>query len=147
MDIHYRFKIDRWAIRLFAIIMIPNIIWSLTAGPQDALMVESRTPVCDIIGSIFQVLMLASLILLQRENRPSPMPGPMKVSTIILTGGYLLCWVSHFAGFTPLVFILAMAVLPCLAFGAFAIGRKNYLAAAFCTIFTVCHICFAIMSY
>lgn len=144
---NYRYQLDLWAILLFAIAMVPNVIWGLFSGPDDVLHVDSITPIVDIVGLISQVLMLVSLMLLRRKDRPQTMARIWEISTISMLIFYLCVWISHFFGYTPKSFIVAMAILPCLFFGAFSIGRRNWLSLSFCLIFSICHILFAIENY
>ena len=69
----YKFGIDTWAIWLFAVIMLPNIIWALSDLPNDILKSETLTPVLDNIMTIAQVLAILSLCLIKNretQNRP-----------------------------------------------------------------------------
>jgi len=143
----YKYRFDWWALILLVVVMIPNIIWGIFSPSDDVLRIESQTPIADTIGSISQVLMLASLMLLRRKNSPSTNEKNWNIATLLLTTLYLICWISHFMGYTPKAFIIAMAVIPCMFFGSYAIGKRNFLALFFCAIFSVCHILFAVVNY
>lgn len=144
---NYHYQLDLWAITLFVVVMVPNVIWGIYSAPNDVLHVDSVTPITDIIGSISQVLMLMSLMLLSRKDRPQTMARKCKFTAIGMLVLYMGAWISHFFGYTPKSFIVAMAILPCLFFGAFSIGRRNWLSLGFCLIFSICHILFAIENY
>ncbi|MBO7222212.1 MAG: hypothetical protein J6V37_04095, partial [Clostridia bacterium] len=61
MSKKYKMGFDIWALVLFVVIMIPNIIWFAIPAPNDILRTESITKIADTIASISQVVMLVAL--------------------------------------------------------------------------------------
>lgn len=41
---YYCYQWDFWAILLFAIVMVPNVIWGFFSAPDNVLHVDSMTP-------------------------------------------------------------------------------------------------------
>lgn len=132
---------------MFAIIMIPNIIWSFVPAPNDILKAESVTVLLDSIASVSQVLMILGLCVFINKDNCKLNINPLTISTAICTILYYLCWVLYYTGIVQSVIILGLAVLPCVAFLLFAIDRKNYIAIIPTAIFTVCHIIFAVVNF
>ena len=65
---NYRFGFDFGAAVLFAAVMLPNIYWFAVPAPNDILRGASVTPTIDIIGSVFQVLMIGLLCILKNTT-------------------------------------------------------------------------------
>lgn len=143
----YLLRVDWVAGLLFLVLMVPNVLWGLVPPADDPLRVVSRTQVVDGIASVAQVIMIAVLFLLRRTDAPVPMARKWIVATIGCMALYLLLWVMYYCGIGSAILVVAMAVVPCLSFMAFAIGRNNWLGLIFCGIFLVCHTVFAIANY
>lgn len=130
---------------LFAAIMAPNLIWFLIPAPVDILRRESLTPTLDAVGSVFQVLMVVLLCFV--KNTSAGKQAPYLWSTAACYGLYCIAWVAYYLGITSSVVMLTLCLAPCLAFGFFAVGRKNYPAMLFLAGFTVCHLIFGIVNF
>ena len=64
----YRIGFDIFGLLLFLLIIIPNFIWFAVPAPNDVLRVESITPIIDGIGSVSQVVFIATLCILKRKD-------------------------------------------------------------------------------
>lgn len=143
----YELSFEFWALLLFIIIMIPNFIWFAIPAPNDILKAKSITETVDTVASVCQILMIAALCLFRnRENRK------LCVSPcIIIMAGccllYFLSWIVYYAGIVNVIVILGLTIPPCLAFCFFAIDRKNWIALIPISIFTICHLIYAIVNF
>ena len=78
----YKLGFESWGLALFLGIMLPNFIWFAVPAPNDILRGESVTEVADIIGSVFQAVMIAALCLLKRNDCPKLRFSPLIVGVI-----------------------------------------------------------------
>ena len=115
----YKFGLEYRGLILFPVVMLPVFIWSALPAPNDILRAESITEIADIIGSVYQVIMIAALCLLKRTD-------------------------CRKFGFSPLVI---GAVICCAAFLIFALDRKNYIAVVPVCVFIVCHSIYGVVNY
>lgn len=142
----YKFGFDLYALLLFLIIMIPNFIWFAIPAKIDILRSPSRTPIIDTIGSIFQILMLASLICLKRNYQFKNKPL-LLLSSILFIILYYISWILYYLTFKQDRVIIALTICPCLTFMLFALYRKNYVSSIFLIFFTICHIMFLFLNF
>lgn len=143
----YRFGFEVWGLVLFLVIMLPNFIWFIVPAPDDILRGESVTEVADIIGSIFQAVMIAALCLLKRTDRPKLRFSPLVVGVIVCCIAYWSGWILYYNGIADAVAVLLLTVPSCAAFLLFALDRKNYIAAVSVCGFTVCHLIYAFANF
>jgi len=143
----YTFQLDVWAILLFVAFMVPYGIWSFTHGENDLLDVVSNTPIADAIGMVFQVIMLALLMLFRSKDAPEQMNSVLKYSILLTAGGYLACWVAYWAGGTSVVIPILMALLPCLSFACLCLARRARMALLMCAVFSSAHLIYAIVNF
>ena len=143
----YKMSFDVWALVVFLIIMIPNFIWSAVPAPDDILRTESATKVIDIIGSIFQVLMIFTLCVFINPDRNKLSFTKTIIAMICCIVIYFCSWVFYYLGVTNGLVILGLTIPPCVAFLFFAVDRKNYISVIPIAIFTVCHIIFGVVNY
>lgn len=143
----YQFRFQPWGLLVFLIVMIPNFIWFAYPAPNDVLRVPSITPHLDIVGSIFQIIMIAALCGIKNRNA-----SPLKISKgMILSGLFCLCyyasWGWYYMGNTSAVVILGLTIAPCLEFLFFAIDRKNMAAVLPTIAFSICHLVYGIVNF
>ncbi len=138
---------DVWALLLFAVIMIPNIIWGFIPAPNDILRNESLTPVIDTIASAAQIALVFALCAIRNLSAGKLRFSPLVITSVICTLLYLFCWVLYYLGFIGNAVIIGMAILPCAAFFTYALDRKNVIAIVPVSIFTVCHMIFALVNF
>ncbi|MGM9942412.1 MAG: hypothetical protein ACI32N_10570 [Bulleidia sp.] len=143
----YRPGFEIWGLILFLVIMIPNFIWFAVEAPHDILRGESVTETTDTIASVCQVLMIMALCLIR--NREC---GKIRLSRCLIAAGvscllYDLYWGFYYLGMTNAAVILGLTVFPCLSFLFFAMDRKNMIAVIPLSIFTVCHLIYAVVNF
>lgn len=143
----YRFGLEPWALLLFALIMLPNILWAFMPAPDDVLRVESLTPVTDMLASAAQAVTIAALVLLRHERRPQTVRSGMCAASALCLLGYWLAWALYYQGVTNAAVILMMTLLPCAALLLFAINRRNLPAFMTGSVFTVCHCIFSMINF
>lgn len=143
----YKMGFDIWALVLFVVIMIPNIIWFAISAPNDILRTESITKIPDAIASISQVVMLAALCVFINTGREKRNATRFIRAVIINCVLYFVCWIFYYIGISNAVVILGMTIFPCLAFLFFAMDRKNNIAIIPIIIFTICHLIYGIVNY
>lgn len=143
----YRFSFDISGLVIFLIVMIPNFIWFAVPAPNDILRNESVTAVVDTIGSIFQVLFVATLCILINKERNKLHFSPLIISSIVCIALYFVGWVLYYKGFTNSLVILSLTLPPCLSFIFFALDRKNIFAVVFVTCFTICHLIYGVVNF
>ena len=136
----YRFRFDPWALALFALVMLPNILWfSLPARPSDVLRAPSALPAADATASIARILMLACLCFLENAGAPPVRARALTLACALCVFAYLACWALYFRGIAPPPVLWGLCLFPCAAFILFSLGRENFPALAFALVFTVCH--------
>lgn len=143
----YRFGFDISGLVIFLIVMIPNFVWFSVTAPNDILRNESVTAIVDMIGSIFQVLFIASLCILINKERNKLHFSSLIIFSIICIAIYFIGWVLYYNGITNSLVILSLTFPPCLAFILFALDRKNIIAVVFATCFTICHLIYGIVNF
>lgn len=137
----YKFGIDTWAIWLFAVIMLPNIIWALSDLPNDILKSETLTPVLDNIMTIAQVLAILSLCLIKnRETQNRPIKSSLPAISVAVCMLYYSAWIFYFSGGSDGFILTALCVTPCVALILYCLFRKNAPALLFTALFSVFHI-------
>lgn len=143
----YKLKFDIFGALLFLIIMIPNFIWFAVPAPNDILRHESITPIVDAIGSVCQIIFVASLCVITNKERARIKLSPLLISSIICICLYFLGWVLYYNGFVNPVVIICLTLPPCVAFILFALDRKNYIAFIPAVCFTICHLIFGTVNF
>lgn len=148
----YKLGFDFWALILFALIMIPNIVYWCIPAFTDLNMDGTM----DTFARIFQVIGVALLLFMvkkpqeetdgkkeeQTQSKPFFDSLFMTVSLLVLL--YYAAWIIYFCAALNTGIILFLAGCPCLALLMFAVERKNYFALAPLAIFSVLHILSAI---
>ena len=142
---NYRFGFDVGAAVLFAAVMLPNIYWFAVPAPNDILRGASVTPTIDIIGSVFQVLMIGLLCIL--KNTAAGKRTKLLWGAAACYGIYCAAWIVYYRGIVAPLVILALCLAPCLAFGFYAAGRKNCPVQIFLAGFTICHLIYGIVNF
>ncbi|OQC11540.1 MAG: hypothetical protein BWX74_00120 [Tenericutes bacterium ADurb.Bin087] len=143
----YKFNLELWAIVLFAMILIPNLIWIIVPPAIDPLRVESITKGVDIATIIVQVLMIASLTLLANEEVEKVKLNPLLTTTIVMVLLYVVSWVMYYINLFNIVILLGLTLCPCVAIILYAIDRKNIFGLVFAALFTIGHFIFAFANF
>ena len=143
----YTMGFDLWGLLLFAIIMLPNLIWMAHPAPNDVLRAESVTPVVDIIGSICQMAMIFCLCFIRRVDARPLRLSPMVVAALVCVLVYLAAWGCYYAGITNQLILLLLTLVPCTAFLLYLADRQNGIGLIPAALFTLCHVIFAIVNF
>ncbi|MBO5502677.1 MAG: hypothetical protein J6K73_00475 [Clostridia bacterium] len=143
----YTMGFDLWGVLLFAIIMLPNLVWMTHPAPNDVLQVESATPVLDMIGSICQVAMMFGLCFIRRVDAKPLRLSPHLVAALVCVLVYLAAWSCYYAGIANALVILLLTLVPCAAFILYLADRQNGIGLIPAALFTLCHIIFAIANF
>ena len=137
-----KIRFNIYGLLLFLIIMIPNIIWLIVPAKNDILRVESITPLVDNIASIFQAMMILCLCFINKKQE-----NKYGVSSILCVALYFISWALYYCSIVNVAIILAMCILPCLAFVFYEIKIRNWLALIPTLIFSVLHLVYGIINF
>ena len=143
----YKLGFDISGLVIFLIIMLPNFIWFAVPAPNDILRQESITPIVDIIGSVCQIIFVASLCIVINKERDSIRISPLLISTAFCIGLYFLGWVLYYNGIVNPMVIICLTLPPCIAFIFFALDRKNIIAFIPTVCFTICHLIYGTVNF
>ena len=135
----YQFGLNVFAIILFVLVMIPNLIWFFVPSQNDVLRNESVTKILDVFGSIFQVFTVAALCAFRNEKA-----GKLQISLLFITS--LLCllfyyvfWILYYCNYTHAAVLIGLSIFPCASFLLYGKKKKNYIALIPAFVFTVLH--------
>ena len=143
----YKLGFDISGLVIFLIIMLPNFIWFAVPAPNDILRQESMTPIVDIIGSVCQIIFIASLCIVINKERDSIRISPLLISSAFCIGLYFLGWVLYYNGIVNPMVIICLTLPPCIAFIFFALDRKNIIAFIPAVCFTICHLIYGTVNF
>lgn len=143
----YKLGFDISGLVIFLIIMLPNFIWFAVPAPNDILRQESMTPIVDIIGSVCQIIFVASLCIVINKERDSIKISPLLISSAFCIGLYFLGWVLYYNGIVNPMVIICLTLPPCIAFIFFALDRKNIIAFIPAVCFTICHLIYGTVNF
>ena len=143
----YKLGFDISGLVIFLIIMLPNFIWFAVPAPNDILRQESMTPIVDIIGSVCQIIFVASLCIVINKERDSIRISPLLISSAFCIGLYFLGWVLYYNGIVNPMVIICLTLPPCIAFIFFALDRKNIIAFIPAVCFTICHLIYGTVNF
>lgn len=144
---NYKPGFDPWGTLLFAVIMLPNVIWFLVPAPVDVLRNPSVTPTADAVASFFQMVMVAAICMLRNAAGGSPMGIMWRWGIGAAVLFYFAGWGFYYAGITSVMVVMDLCIAPCLAFILFALARKNAVALAAATGFMACHVYYGIVNF
>lgn len=144
---NYKFGFDVWALVLFGLIMLPNVIWFCIPSQNDILRNESTTQVLDVFVTVFQVIMLAVLCVIKNKNAVK-----IKFSMFVILSAafgllYYVCWILYYCGIVRAVVLLGLCILPCGAFLFYAVDRKNYFAVVPIAVFAALHLTSTLINF
>lgn len=143
---NYKPGFDVGGLIVFLIIMIPNFVWFALPAPNDILRGDSITETVDAAGSVFQFLTIAALCVLIRKERLALKRGYIIAAGICVLI-YYAGWALYYSGLTAPPVIAALTLPPCLALLLYAVGRRNFAAVIFGSIFTLCHLIYGTVNF
>ena len=144
----YRFGFSLAGLLLYALQLLPNILWML-APPANNLLAKNSSPypILNILEQVFGVATVALLILLINKGRGRN-PKLFVGLAILFLAGYYLSWILYYQGVvSPWLLIIGIAAMPPLYFFFSGLWLKNYIVLIPCTIFGVIHIAITCSSY
>lgn len=148
MNREYRIGFDVWGFVLFLLVMLPNFIWFLVPASYDVFRLESQTPEVDVVASFFQVVMVAMICMFIKLDAA---PFKLKSPFVLTAGGccliYYITWILYYLDFINGPLIIAMCLLPCMAFFFYELDRKNYLSMIPTIGFTICHLIYGLVNH
>ena len=142
----YKIGVDLWAILLFALVMLPNIV--AFSVPKFSALLDAETGTLEITATVFQVIFVALLIFIVHEGkRRLNFRSPL----VILCGGALVCyyvaWICLFCAAVNAAVYLALAIFPCVAFLVFEVERRNFFALVPTAVFSILHLISSCIAY
>jgi len=143
----YKIGIDIGGLILFLGVMIPNFIWFVVPAPNDVLRLESVTQAIDTIASVCQIIFVAALCLLIREEKRKIKLSPFLAATIICVLMYFTGWILYYSGNVSAPVMLLLIISPCLAFAFYAVDRRNIIALVPLIVFSCCHLVYGIANF
>jgi hypothetical protein len=143
----YRFGFDLMGLLLFAMMLLPTLIWSVFPAPCDVLRAPTATPVLDAVASLLQVAMVAALTVLIRRDLKLKRCVPHYAGMFLCLACYYLCWFLYYLGNTAPLVLLGMTIPPCLGFVLFAWQRRNIPALLLSLGFLLCHTLHCVLNF
>lgn len=137
---NYKIKFNVSALILFALIMLPNIIWFFIPIQNDVLKNESCVPVLDVFSMVFQVIMLAALCILKNKHADKIKFTVLIILSTVFAGLYYFCWILYFSGIVHGAVLIGLSLFQCGSFFLYGLDRKNYIALCPLAVFTVLHL-------
>ncbi len=143
----YKIGFDPFGLILFLTVMLPNFIWMIKPAPNDILRAESLTPILDSIMSAVQIIFVVSMCGIINKRAKKLHVSAWIMIAVISTVVYYVTWGFYYSGNISNTVVLHLTVAPCMAFIAYLIGRKNYIALLFAIFFLLCHLLHAILNF
>lgn len=139
----FKFGVDFWAIGLFALLMIPNIVWWCYSPSNDPLRHVTAPTALDVFTYIFQAVSLAVLMFVVRRDRERQRPNfdsPFFTFTLLPLVLYYAAWIFYFCGNPNIAVLIFLGAFPCIALACFACLRKNWIALCPIAVFSALHL-------
>lgn len=128
-------------IALFALVMVPNILWEIVLS-GDLLHQPSATPGLDTVMAVCQWFFAAALCLVETGKARTFMEASgCDIGAGAALALYWGCWMLYFGGTAARPVLLGLTVFPCASFLLFAAGRRNWIAFVPGCCFTALHLC------
>lgn len=133
----YKFGFDVWGLVLFAVLMLPNIVYWCIPAFNDL----GGNSTLDIIATVFEVMGIALLIfVVQKEQKRRYFFDSLYLTASLFVVFYYVAWILYFCGFNQMSIIVFLAVCPCAALLLYEIERKNLPALLPTAVFAVLHV-------
>lgn len=145
---NYVFGFSLMGLILYALQLLPNIIWMLAPPANNALTKNSSAyPILNIIEQVFGIMTVALLILLINKDggRNSNLYIGLAILFLVV---YYIAWIFYYKGVvSPCLLITGIAAMPPLYFLFVGLWMKNYISLIPCVIFGVTHIAITWSNY
>lgn len=143
----FRIGLNGFGVIAFVAVMIPNVLWYYFPAANDPLRIPSSTVLLDTIGTFFQALFVFIMCLFVDRMAEKPTgKHPCILAAFALILLYYLSWTLYYFVTVHMAVILALAVLPCLAFLAVEAAYQNRVAVVPTVIFLVLHTVSAVLN-
>ena len=133
---------------LYALQLLPNIIWMLVPPANNVLAKNSSSyPIFNIMEQAFGIMTVALLILIinKKNGRNS---GLYILLAVMFLAGYYISWILYYQGMvSPWLLIIGIAAMPPLYFLFAGLWMKNYVVLLPCVIFGITHIAITCSNY
>lgn len=143
----YKFTFNPSALLLFALVMLPNIIWFLIPASNDILRNPSDTPILDTFASIMQVILVIALLLIKNKRARKLKTTPLIILCVAFCLLYYICWILYYCDIVNSGVLLCLCLFPCLSFLFYGFDRKNYIALLPIAIFTLLHFLSTVINF
>ncbi len=145
---NYKISFSLTGLMLYALQLLPNIIWMLAPPANDVLTKNSSVyPILNIIEQVFGIMTVALLILLINKNKVRSSKLYIGLAILFLAG-YYVAWIFYYRGVVaPWLLIIGIAAMPPLYFFFVGLWKRNYAALVSCVIFGITHISITCASY
>ncbi|MDD4847879.1 MAG: hypothetical protein PHR53_03825 [Bacteroidales bacterium] len=127
--------------------MIPNFIWFAIPTENDVLRAASLTPVIDMVATIFQVIMIASLCLIKNIEYQKSENKKRLFEIIISVVIYYFGWCMYYSQIVNTAVILILCIAPCIAFIIYSIEKKNLVALISAIVFMMFHTIYGLVNF
>lgn len=116
-------------------------------APNDVLRVESFTPIIDGIGSVSQVVFIATICILKRKDVDKIRFSKLLNLSLARVAIYFMGWIQYYSGIVNPIVIILLTISPCMEFILYPVDRKNVIATIPTVIFTAWHVTYGIVNY
>jgi hypothetical protein len=133
---------------LYALQLLPNIIWVLRRPANDVLAKNSSPyQILNVIEHVFGVMTVVLLVLLISKGGGRNSSIYLDLAILFLVG-YYVAWVLYYRGVvSPWLLIAGLAGMPPLYFFFAGLWMKNYVALIPCVIFGIAHVAITCSTY
>lgn len=145
---NYKFGFSPTGLILYALQLLPNIIWMLVP-PANNILAENTSayPILNIIEQAFGITTVAMLILLINKGGGKNSKLYIELAILFLAG-YYIAWIFYYIGVaSPWLLIIGIAAMPPLYFLFVGLWMRNYAVLIPCVIFGVAHITITCSNY
>ncbi|AWB42966.1 hypothetical protein DCC85_01125 [Paenibacillus sp. CAA11] len=145
---NYSLKFSLLGLLVYALQLLPNIIWKL-APPANNVLTKNSSPynILNIIEGLFGMITVILMIVLisKGEGKSSSLYIWL---AIIFLAAYYISWIFYYSGVvSPWLLILGIAAMPPLYFFFAGLWMRNYVLLVPCAIFGVVHILITCSTY
>ncbi|WP_334074094.1 MULTISPECIES: hypothetical protein [Paenibacillus] len=145
---NYGFQFSLIGLLLYALQLLPNIIWKLVPPANNVLTKNSSAyNILNIIEGLFGVITVILMVVLigKVEGRNSNLYIGL---AMLFLAAYYISWIFYYNGVVaPWLLILGIASMPPLYFFFVGLWMKNYVLLVPCAIFGMTHILITCMNY
>ncbi len=145
---NYAFGFSLVGLGLYALQLLPNVIWMLAPPANNVLTKNSSAyPILNIIEQVLGITTVAVLILVIDKGGGRNSSLYLGAAILFLLG-YYVAWIFYYRGVvSPGLLILGIAAMPPLYFFFAGLWMKNYVALIPCVIFGVTHVAITCSTY